>query len=80
MYNGTAADIYGTAPTFIGAVPADTAISATDSARRGVKALVDPNNPVLWLLGIVLITVGAAGVAGSVRLGPAKIGANLGKA
>lgn len=79
MY-GTAADIYGTAPTFIGAVPADTAISATDSVRTGLKAFTDPNNPVLWLLGIVLVTVGAAGVAGSVRLGPSKISANIGKA
>jgi hypothetical protein len=79
MY-GTSAEIYGTAPTFIGAVTPDTAMSATDSAQRGLRALVDPNNPMLWFLGIVLVTVGAAGVAGTVRLGPAKIGANLGEA
>jgi hypothetical protein len=77
--NGTAASLYGTAPTFIGAVPADTALTATDAAKTGWRALVDPNNPMLWLVGIVLVTVGAAGVAGGVRLGPSKISATLGK-
>lgn len=76
---GTAASIYGTAPTFIGAVVPDTAMSATDSARRGIKAFTDPQSPVLWLALVVLVTVGAAGVAGSVKLGPAKVGGAIGK-
>lgn len=78
--NGTASAIYGTAPTLIGAVPADTALTATDGATRGLRAFVDPHNPVLWFLGIVLVTVGAAGVAGSVKLGPGKLSGSLGKA
>jgi hypothetical protein len=78
--DGTASRIYGTAPVFVGAVPADTALSATDATRRGLGAFVDPHNPVLWLLGIVLVTVGAAGIAGSVKLGPAAIGGKIGKA
>lgn len=76
---GTAAYVYGTAPTFIPAVVPDTAMSATDSARRGVKAFTDPQNPVVWLIGLLLVTVGAAGIAGSVKLGPAKLGGSIGK-
>lgn len=77
MY-GTAASLYGTAPTYIGSVPADTAHTATDAATRGLMKISD--SPALWLLGIVLVTVGAAGVAGSFRLGPAKIAGAIGKA
>lgn len=76
-----ASEIYGTAPTVIatGSV-ADTAMSATDGVvRGGWKTLVDPHNPLVWFAGILLITVGAAGVAGSVKLGPAKVGGSLGK-
>ena len=76
---GTAAYIYGTAPTFIPAVAPDTALSATDSARRGLKAFTDPQNPVTWLVGLVLVTIGFAGIAGSVKLGPAKLGGSIGK-
>jgi hypothetical protein len=79
VFDMTASNIYGTAPTFIGAVPAQTALSATDDAKRGWRALVDPHNPLLWAGAILLITVGAAGVAGSARVGPAKLSAALGK-
>lgn len=76
----TAADIYGTAPTFIGAVPAQTAISATDDGGRGGwRALIDPRNPLVWLGAVLLITVGAASAAGSARLGPARVAGAIGK-
>ena len=77
----TAANIYGTAPTFIGSVPAQTAMDATDSiGSGGWKSLTKPSNPVFWFGVVLLVTVGAAGLAGSVRLGPASIKANIGKA
>lgn len=81
MADMTAASIYGTAPVFVPAVQPDTMHSATDSAqlKRGLKAALDPGNPLLWFAGILLVTVGAAGFAGSVKLGPAKIGAAVGK-
>jgi hypothetical protein len=77
-----AADIYGTAPVYIPAVAPDTAISATDatSGTAGWRSLLDPKNPVVWFGVVLLVTVGAAGVAGSVRLGPAKLGGAVGKA
>lgn len=76
-----ASEIYGTAPTFIPAVnPPDTALSATDSVRAGWRAMVDPKNPLVWFGAILLVTVGAAGVAGSVKLGPAAVGGKLGRA
>lgn len=74
----TAANIYGTAPTFIGAVPEQTAMSATDSLPSGWKGLVSPKNPLAWFGAILLVTVGAAGLAGSVRLGPAKLSGSVG--
>lgn len=77
-----ASEIYGTAPVYQPAVSPDTAISATDatSLTSGWRSLVDPRNPILWFGVILAVTVGAAGVAGSVRLGPAKVGGALGKA
>lgn len=76
-----ASDIYGTAPVYMPAVQPDTAISATDvtSTTTGLRSLVDPKNPVVWFGVVLLITVGAAGFAGSVKLGPAKLGAAVGK-
>lgn len=76
-----ASDIYGTAPVYAPAVSPDTAMSATDvtSQTWGWRSLVDPRNPIMWFGVILAVTVGAAGVAGSVRLGPAKAGAALGK-
>lgn len=77
----SAASQYGclpTAPTY--GVAAPTQAMATDDIRTGVKGLLDPNNPLLWLGGILLLTVGAAGVAGSVRLGKAKASVAVGSA
>lgn len=76
-----ATDIYGTAPVFQPALAPDTAVSATDhtSMTSGWRSLVDPRNPIVWFGVVLLVTVGAAGVAGSVRLGPAKLGGSVGK-
>lgn len=39
-----------------------------------------PRNPLVWLGGVLAVTVGLASVAGSVRLGKAKVSASVGKA
>lgn len=76
-----ATDIYGTSPVYQPAVSPDTAVSATDhtSQTSGWRSLVDPRNPIVWFGALLLVTVGAAGVAGSVRLGPARVGGSVGK-
>jgi hypothetical protein len=45
-----------------------------------MSGLVNPRNPLAWLALLALATVGAAGLAGSVRLGPARISGSVGKA
>lgn len=61
-------------------VAAPTQMMATDDIRAGWAGLVDPNNPLMWFGAFLLVTVGFASVAGSVRLGKAKLAASLGKA
>lgn len=39
-----------------------------------------PRNPLVWLGGVLVVTFGLASVAGSVRLGKAKVSASIGKA
>jgi len=75
----TAAEMYGTAPTYVGAVTPDTAMSATDSVSRGWRELVNPKNPIVWFGVVLLVTVGAAGVAGSARVGPVRVAGGVGK-
>jgi hypothetical protein len=75
----TAANIYGTAPVFISGAPAQTALSATDNTPAGWKGLLSPKNPLFWFGAVLLTTVGAAGLAGSVKLGPARLAASVGK-
>lgn len=58
----------------------ETAYMAPSPVPSGLTGLVNPRNPLAWLLLIGLATVGAAGVAGSVRLGPAKLSGAMGKA
>lgn len=50
------------------------AVSPTD--RMG---LFSPSNPLTWFGVFLLVTVGAAGMAGSVRLGKVKVSASAGK-
>ncbi len=61
-------------------VAAPTQQMATDDIRTGVRGLVDPHNPLMWFGVVLLVTVGLAGVAGSVRLGRAKVSASVGQA
>jgi hypothetical protein len=51
---------------------------ATDDGPTDWRAVIDPHNPLSWLVGFLLVTVGAASVAGSVRLGRARIRASVG--
>lgn len=51
---------------------------AMDGEPAGLAALVDPGNPLVWFGVFLLITVGAASVAGSARIGKAKISAQIG--
>jgi hypothetical protein len=53
--------------------------SAITSEPDGMKSLVDFRNPLVWFGVFLLATVGAAGVAGSVKLGPAKLAGAVGK-
>jgi len=74
----TANSVYGAtpqAPSYSVAAPTQT--MATDDITTGWKGLVDPANPLVWFGVILLVTVGAAGVAGSVRLGRAKLSASV---
>jgi hypothetical protein len=45
----------------------------------GWRALIDPHNGLVWVGLVLLVTVGAAGAAGSVRLGRAKVSASVGQ-
>jgi hypothetical protein len=60
-------------------IAAPTQQMGTDDIRTGVRGLVDPHNPLMWFGAVLLVTVGLAGVAGSVRLGRAKISAQVGQ-
>jgi hypothetical protein len=59
---------------------APTQVMGVDASDGGAGWLISPHNPLVWFGLFLLATVGAAGVAGSVRLGPAKIGGSVGKA
>lgn len=71
----TAQSLYGVTPQApsYGQVAAPTQHMATDDIASGWRGLVDPRNPLMWVGVVLLITVGAAGVAGSVRLGRARL-------
>jgi len=74
-----AATLYGIpaqAPSYGTAAPTQ-GIAVTGSVS-GLRSLIDPQNPLLWFIGLVAVTMGAAGVAGSVRLGKAKFSASAG--
>lgn len=66
------------APSYGPSAAPTQAMAHTDDIRTGVRGLVDPSNPLVWFGIILLVTVGAAGAAGSVRLGKAKLSASVG--
>lgn len=77
----TAASLYGATPAApASGFAAPTEAMATNDISSGVKGLFDLNNPLLWFGGVLLVTVGAAGVAGSVRLGKARLSASIDQA
>jgi len=62
-----------------GAGPRTTTYAmASNDEPEGWGALIDPANPIVWFGLFLLVTVGAASVAGSVRLGKAKVSASVG--
>lgn len=77
----TAQSLYGAtpqAPSYDVAAP--TQGMATSDLAYGWRGLVDPRNPLMWFGVVLLVTVGAAGLAGSVRLGRARLGVDLDRA
>lgn len=74
-----ASQLYGTQPQIpsagIGAVTEPMGISA---GNNGWANLIDPHNGIFWFGVFLLATVGAAGVSGSARLGPARGSVSLG--
>lgn len=74
-----ASTLYGATPQAPSwAVAAPTQAMGMDDLKTGWRALVDPRNPLLWFGAVLLVTVGAAGVAGAVRLGPVRAAASVG--
>ena len=75
----TATSLYGTTPQAAawGGAAAPTQAMASTATSGGWRGLVDPHNPLAWFGAVLLVTVGAAGLSGSVRLGRAKLSANL---
>jgi hypothetical protein len=75
----TSAQLYGTQPqTPSYGVATVTQAMGLESDKRGWAALVDPHNPLAWFGVLLLVTVGAAAVSGSARLGRATVSASVG--
>jgi len=75
-----ATSLYGTtpqSPSWGSAAPTQ-AMGADITSAHGWRGLIDPSNPLVWFGAILLVTAGAAGIAGSVRLGPAKFSGSVG--
>lgn len=78
----TAQSLYGVtpqAPSYGVAAPTQQMGIDTTVRRGGWRGLVDPGNPLMWFGALLLVTVGAAGVAGSVRLGRARVAVDVGQ-
>lgn len=75
----SAASMYG-AGVQIPTAAAPTQHMASDDTVGGWKGLVDfRSNPLPWIGVLMLVTVGAIGAAGSVRLGRAKLSGSIGE-
>ena len=77
----TAESIYGMQPSVMttAGLAAPTETMAVEDGSSGWKQLLDPHNPLLWFGGFLLATAGFAGIAGSVRVGPARVSGSVGK-
>lgn len=85
MANWTSQSLYGmgsASPVMdpVGAAPTQTMMPVTGDFGDGYKSLVNPRNPLFWFGVVLVVTVGAAGVAGTVRVGPARVSGSVGKA
>lgn len=77
MYYATT--MYGASPQAPSyGIAAPTQTMGTDDITAGWKGLVDPKNPLMWFGVFLLATVGFAGVAGSARLGKARVSGSIG--
>lgn len=80
--NLTASSLYGCTPQAASwgsvAAPTEHMGSTEPGMDGGFKTLVNPRNPIVWFGVLLLATVGLAGVAGSARIGPAKVSAAIG--
>ncbi len=77
-----AQSLYGAtpqAPSYQTPAPVTQQMSSGD-LPTGVKGLLHPDNPLFWFGAVLAVTLGAVGVAGSVRLGRAKLSASLDQA
>lgn len=76
-----AQSMYGVTPQVPTQVMQATTLPGTsgDDFGSGWRAMVNPNNPLFWAGVLILATVGAAGVAGSAKLGPVRISGGVGK-
>lgn len=80
-YGLSAAALYGVqpqAPSGGFAKPTESMGFGVDDIADGWRALVDPRNPLLWFGVVLAVTLGAAGVSGSVKAGPIKGSASVG--
>jgi hypothetical protein len=53
--------------------------ASNGAVTGGAKALLDPENPMLWLLGIGAATLGLIAFNTSVRVGPVHASGGIGK-
>lgn len=78
----SAASLYGTTPqgpSYGTSIGAPTSHMGTDDITSGWRGLVDPKNPLFWFGALLAVTFGFAGVAGSARIGRARLSAQLDK-
>lgn len=74
-----ASDFYPVGPQIPSAgVSSVTEPMGVTADAKGWAGMVDPNNPLVWFGAFLLFTVGAAGISGSARLGPARGSVQLG--
>jgi hypothetical protein len=76
----TAESLYGStpqAPSYGIAAPTQGMATPGDGLS-GWPSLVHPNNPLFWVGVFLIAGVGLGALAGSARLGPAKVSASVG--